>query len=124
MQITMKSTGPKAGEVVFKSPAGEGRGIWCGGPLPEGPVEVEFEFPELLTRWLDVAPAEEPGERIRTENGKVGFTGILESIDEDGTACLRLDGSILMFECMGEPLPVGGWVEAWAAEIRIYPVYL
>ncbi|GGF94145.1 hypothetical protein GCM10010912_43880 [Paenibacillus albidus] len=126
MNIRIVRNGLQTNEVYFDSDCGEGRGIWYGEPLAPGQKrEVEFELTELLMRWVDILPLPGGGEYgIRLDGAKVVFTGVLENIEEDGTGYLRLGTGLMMFECLGEPMMLGTWVEVKAREVRIYPVAL
>ncbi|MNL86961.1 hypothetical protein D3C87_2159030 [compost metagenome] len=53
---------------------------------------------------------------------QVILTGILENIEADGTGYLRLGPELIMFECLGEPMALGGWVEIRTRELAVYPV--
>lgn len=125
MNIKILGPGLKKDEVFFEAATGEGRGIWCGPPVKPGDEAVaEFELPALLMRWVDIVPADQEGHRIRMEGNEVVLTGVLDNIEEDGTGCLQLDGELIMFECLGEPMALGSLVEVRTREIRLYPVYL
>ncbi|MBY9079904.1 hypothetical protein KIH86_09910 [Paenibacillus sp. HN-1] len=109
-------------EVHFRSPYGEGKGWWLGPvPAPGEELDVELELDGLLIRWVDVAPA--PGERpiIALEEGLTVLRGTLEDIEEDGTAYLTIGESEIPFECIGEPMAVGGTVEIRTGALRLYP---
>jgi len=123
MKITITKRGIRKDEVEFVTPYGEGRGIWCGS-APIGPgdeVQVEFELVQLLMRWIDILPSESSGYSIRLEQDRVVLSGRLENIEEDGTAFLKLGDSLIMFECLGEPMALGTFVEVRTFEIRLYP---
>lgn len=123
MKIKMIKSGLKKDEVFFEADCGEGKGIWCGAPAAPGTEsEVEFELTELLMRWVDIMPVPAREYSIRSEGNKVVFTGILENIEEDGTGILRLGDSLVMFECLGEPMVLGVFVELQVSEVRIYPL--
>ncbi|MNO48530.1 hypothetical protein D3C76_388650 [compost metagenome] len=125
MNIKILKTGLKKDEVFFEAATGEGRGIWCGPPVKPGDeTEVEFELPALFMRWVDIVPAEQQRHGICMEGNDVVLTGVLDNIEEDGTGCLELDGELIMFECLGEPMALGSLVEVRTREIRLYPVYL
>ncbi|WP_379158493.1 hypothetical protein [Paenibacillus sp. sgz5001063] len=125
MNIKIQKTGLKKDEVYFEADAGEGRGIWCGTPVKPGDMAVvEFELPELLMRWVDIVPAEGGEQGIRLEGDVVVLTGVLDNIEEDGTGCLKLDGDLVMFESLGEPMALGSLVEVRTREIRLYPFFL
>ncbi|WP_042201438.1 hypothetical protein [Paenibacillus camerounensis] len=127
MKITIVSKGIRTNEVYFSSDFGEGKGIWCGGApaLPGEGREAEFELPALLMRWVDIMPAPAAdGSGIRMDGEHIVLTGILENIEEDGTACLKLGSNLIMFECLGEPMALGGQVELRTRELMIYPVNL
>ena len=126
MKITILGTGMKKDEVFFTAESGEGRGTWCGAvPVTAGAsCTVELELPALFMRWLDIVPASGSGFGIRTEGDAVVLTGMLENIEEDGTGYLRLGTDLIMFECLGEPMALGGFVEITTREIKLYPVNL
>jgi hypothetical protein len=126
MNINILGTSLKKDEVLFASECGEGRGIWCGAAVAAGETyEVEFELSPLFMRWVDIVPAAGGGAyEIRVDGNAVVLTGILENIEEDGTGYLRLDRDLIMFECLGEPMALGGFVEIRTREIKLYPVNL
>ncbi|WNS41694.1 hypothetical protein [Paenibacillus sp. MMS20-IR301] len=123
MNINILAAGLKKDEIRFASEFGEGRGIWCGASGAAGETcAVEFELPPLFMRWVDIIPAGSSTFKIRMDGEAVILTGILENIEEDGTGYLRLGGDLIMFECLGEPMALGGFVEIRTRELRLYPV--
>ncbi|WP_375104698.1 hypothetical protein ACDZ28_11205 [Paenibacillus sp. RS8] len=123
MKIKITKSSLKKDEVFFRTEFGEGRGIWCGAPMgPDTETDVEFELSELLMRWVDILPVPATEFDIRLEGDKVVFTGVLENIEEDGTGFLRLGESLVMFECLGEPMALGVFVEVQVRDVRIYPL--
>lgn len=126
MKITVTRQGIRKNEVYFTADCGEGKGIWCGSTpvLPGEALEVEFELPALFMRWVDIVPAAPGGNAIRVDGEQILLTGILENIEEDGTGYLRLRDGLIMFECLGEPMALGGCVEIRTRELMIYPVNL
>lgn len=122
MQIKITKSGLKKDEVFFLTEFGEGRGIWCGAPVNLGvEMDVEFELSELLMRWVDIHPVPAGEFNIRLEQDRVIFTGVLENIEEDGTGFLRIGEGLVMFECLGEPMALGVFVELQVRDVRIYP---
>ncbi|AIQ11055.1 hypothetical protein [Paenibacillus durus] len=122
MRITITRAGERHGEVYFSSAYGEGKGQWLGSSLVPGQeYEAELELPELFIKWVDLVPAPGKPPAISMKPGKNVLTGTLEDIEEDGTAYMRLGESLIMFECLGEPMAIGGTVELTAGIIRIYP---
>lgn len=125
MKIIILKHGLRTGEVYFAAECGEGKGIWTGGPVKPGEeLEVEFELPALFMRWVDLVPASGEDYGIRLEGADLVLKGILENIEEDGTGYLRLGPELIMFECLGEPMALGGYVEMRTRELGIYPVLL
>ncbi|MEK3771717.1 hypothetical protein NSQ91_02855 [Paenibacillus sp. FSL R7-0048] len=122
MQIKITKSGLKKDEVFFLTEFGEGRGIWCGAPVnPGAEMDVELELSELLMRWVDIHPVPAGEFNIRLEQDRVIFTGVLENIEEDGTGFLRIGEGLVMFECLGEPMALGVFVELQVRDVRIYP---
>jgi hypothetical protein len=123
MKITLLKHGIRKNEVWFAADCGEGRGIWGGGSLPEpgAVLEAEFELPALIMRWVDLVPVNSSDCGIRIDGEQVILTGILENIEADGTGYLRLGPELIMFECLGEPMALGGWVEIRTRELAVYP---
>lgn len=125
MNINIIETSLKKDEVFFTSEFGEGRGTWCGAAAAAGETfEAEFELPTLFMCWVDIVPAGGGAFEIRMDGNAVILTGILENIEEDGTGYLRLGRDVIMFECLGEPMALGGFVEIRTREIKLYPVNL
>lgn len=123
MKIKILKSGLRKDEVFFVTDCGEGRGIWCGAPVVPGTEsDVEFELTELLMRWVDIVPVPTSEYSIRIDGDKIIFTGVLENIEEDGTGVLRLGEELVMFECLGEPMALGVFVELQVSDVRIYPV--
>lgn len=123
MDIQIIRIGLKKDEIFFLTAVGQGKGIWYGAPVEIGTEStVEFEISELLMRWVDILPAPSGEFNIRLEGDKVIFTGILENIEEDGTGTLRIGDGLIMFECLGEPMALGVFVELHVRDVRIYPV--
>lgn len=125
MNITIVRQGLRTNEVYFSTEYGEGKGIWNGGPAVPGTVhEVEFELTALFMRWVDIVPASHSEYSIKLDRDEIILTGVLENLEEDGTGYLRLAGDLIMFECLGEPMALGGYVEIRSRELAIYPVFL
>lgn len=126
MRIHILGQGPRKDEVSFSTAGfGHGRAIWCGPPVQPGQeLDVELEVPGLLMSWIDMLPAAGGDCGLRTEGDTVILTGVLENIEEDGAGYLRMGGDLIMFECLGEPMVLGGLVEIRTREIRLYPVNL
>lgn len=124
MRITITKRGLRTDEVYFITEYGEGKGIWCGNGITIGEeYQVELELARLLMRWVDVLPAASSEYSVSLEKDQVVFTGRLDNIEEDGTAFLRLGDGLVMFECLGEPMPLGAFVEVRAGgEVRIFPL--
>lgn len=123
MKIKITKHGLKKDEVFFLTDFGEGRGIWCGAPVNPGTeMDVEFELSELLMRWVDIVPVSTSEFNIRLEQDTVIFTGVLENIEEDGTGFLRVGDGLVMFECLGEPMVLGVFVEVQVRAVSIYPL--
>ncbi|MFD1773941.1 hypothetical protein [Paenibacillus rhizophilus] len=123
MKISITRAAERHGEVYFASAYGEGKGQWLGASpfVPGEECEAEFELPELFIKWVDLVPAPGQPPAVSIEAGKNVLTGTLEDIEEDGTAYMRLGESLIMFECLGEPMAIGGTVELTAGILRIYP---
>lgn len=122
MKIKITKHGLKKDEVFFLTDFGEGRGIWCGAPVNPGTeMDVEFELSELLMRWVDIVPVSTSEFNIRLEQDTVIFTGVLDNIEEDGTGFLRVGDGLVMFECLGEPMALGVFVEVQVRAVSIYP---
>lgn len=126
MHIHILGQGPRKGEVSFSAAGfGHGRGIWYGTPVQPGDeLDVELEVPGLLMSWIDMVPAPGSDCGLRTEGDTVILTGVLENIEEDGAGYLRIGGDLIMLECLGEPMALGGLVEASTREVRLYPLNL
>lgn len=126
MKITILRNGIRKNELYFAAEYGEGRGIWRGAaPAEPGEVhEVEFELPGLFMRWVDIVPVNGSDCGIGMDGEHVVLTGILENIEADGAGVLRLGPDLVLFECLGEPMALGGLVEIRAREVAVYPVIL
>ncbi|MEK4062304.1 MULTISPECIES: hypothetical protein [Paenibacillus] len=125
MNITILRNGPRKNEVYFAAEYGEGKGIWNGNPVEAGEeLEVEFELSPLFMRWVDIVPVSGVDYGIRMDGDKIILTGVLENIEADGTGYLRIAGDLIMFECLGEPMVLGGYVEIRTGELGMYPVFL
>ncbi|WP_410513342.1 hypothetical protein PaeBR_02470 [Paenibacillus sp. BR2-3] len=125
MKITITKYGLRKDEILFNSSYGEGRGLWCGAAVTLGEeVEVEFEFIQFLMRWIDILPSDSSEFSMRIDQDRVVFTGRLDNIEEDGTAFLQMGEGLIMFECLGEPMALGTFVEVRTADVRIYPAAL
>lgn len=122
MNITILRKGLKKNEVIFTTEYGEGKGIWNGEPVEPGTaLEAELELPALFMCWIDIVPVSSADFSIRMDGDEVILTGVLENIEADGAGYLRIDGELIMFECLGEPMALGGYVEIWSRELAIYP---
>ncbi|MNI46731.1 hypothetical protein D3C73_1012100 [compost metagenome] len=126
MKITiLPRRGIRMNEVWFSTAYGEGKGIWQGTAVPPGTeLEAEFELTALFMRWVDIVPATGSETGIRVEGEQVVLTGILENIEADGTGYLRIGSDLIMFECLGEPMMLGGLVDMYTRELELYPVNL
>lgn len=75
-------------------------------------------------RWVDIVPVSGVDYGIQMDGDKIILTGVLENIEADGTGYLRIAGDLIMFECLGEPMALGGYVEIRTGELEMYPVFL
>ncbi|NGM84329.1 hypothetical protein G5B47_18125 [Paenibacillus sp. 7124] len=123
MKITLTRAAERYGEIYFSTAYGEGKGQWLGASpfVPGAEYEAELELQGLFIKWVDLVPAPGQPPAISIEGNKNVLTGTLEDIEEDGTAYMRLGESLIMFECLGEPMAIGGTVELTAGILRIYP---
>lgn len=126
MRIHILGRGPRKDEVSFSAGEfGEGRAIWCGTDVHPGDErEAELELPGLVMSWVDMVPASGGACGLRSDGDSVILTGVLENIEEDGAGTLRIGSSLILFECLGEPMALGGLVEIRTREVRLYPVNL
>ena len=98
--------------IVFcKTECGELFVEWVGDiPKPNNVYFIELEIIDDLKWGENVLLANSTDEIIFYNNEYVKLNGLLESIDDDGCATLRIDKFIIMFSCKGNTLPIGSHI--------------
>lgn len=94
-RITDIVTGDQTTYVGFTCPCGEGFGVWRGGEAPEKTTyDVELDFERRIDAGAIVC--EERGPGLTRVGAQTAVRATLESVDDDGLACLRLHPSCLV----------------------------
>lgn len=109
-------------QVLFSSEFGSANGNWCVGIPKSGNeynVEVDLEGLVVFKENLTFSDLKEC--KIQMKGNKICLIGLLESVEEDGYAVLRLNDYIIPFEISGELPEEGQFVEIEINEIDLYP---
>lgn len=110
-------------QVSFSTEYGNATALWRGNePQVNKEYFTEFEIPDVLYWQKDIAATEEVPSIILSENGIVHIVALLESIEDDGYAVLRLGDNIISIESQGEPSNVGNNVKLTTNNLLIYEV--
>lgn len=111
MRVTIDSISGQPPELIvgFKSPAGSGMAKWRRPPIAPriGAIyDVELDVVEPV----ELAPVR-PKAGIELAEGQVLLTGVIDSIDDDGMACLRIAPDCLtLFEKGTLDITAGGTI--------------
>ncbi len=122
MQLTIeKVIDAQSGQVEFNSEFGQARGRWSGTlPVPGQTYYVELDVDKVLTCGSDlVAVGDGHQTSIHCEGDSAILVGLLERVEDDGVAILRLGQSVIMLEIEGDGLPTPGWVRAGPVVLSI-----
>ncbi|WP_414553473.1 hypothetical protein [Anabaena sp. CCY 0017] len=104
--------------VQFSSALGNACAYWQGIPPQLGETyHVELSVGTPLNWGVDILQTTESTYQLKQEGDGVGMIAKLETYEEEGLAFLRLGGSILMIETLGNPAPIGTFVEAHIREL-------
>ncbi|MET9423512.1 hypothetical protein ABZY06_22820 [Streptomyces sp. NPDC006540] len=126
MEIRVEGlVGEAADFVTFTSSLGQAWGRWCGKGVPSvGNHTVEFDVPGVIESWSEVEGAAAIVGDYR--DGIVLVRGVIESVDEDGVAGLRVGTDVLLIDVPqnAERVRVGMVVEFTAEQIDIYPYFV
>lgn len=108
-------------EVIFRTEYGKGKGKWGASERPPyGETDVEFEIEDELV-WGNNVVLADGDAAMAISNQQVLFQGILESVDGDNCAVLRMKDSILLFVAKGQAFPVGSTIRIAAKDVTLYP---
>ena len=115
--------------VTFSSPAGNGTARWssCSGPPSPREYSVELDINIDITPSHVIPRLESDSPRLSLAGGSTRVVGIVEQLDDDGVAYLRLHEScITMVDCAA-PYPPPGTVlclKAAQDELTVTPIGL
>ena len=109
--------------VQFCTSFGIATGHWMGdAPLVGSRYNVEIELDGVLTYGVEVTISGSNIYHLESLiDDKVRIIGLLESLDDDGYAILRLDGNIVAFMSIELDALVGQFVQIDAVDITLYP---
>ena len=110
-------------KVVFSSQFGDATAIWNGArPQISKEYYAEIEVPGVLIWEKDINKSDKINIIEELENGKVGLCGILESIEDDGYAVIRIGDSIVAIETQGVQPKINSCIMVIAENILLYEV--
>ncbi len=96
--------------------------MWNGNkPKINNEYFAEFEIPDVLCWQKDIVSTKDKYS-IGTENNKFCLIGLLESIEDDGYAIIRLGDSIVPIVTQGEPPALGTFVKLTTNTLLLYEV--
>ncbi len=108
--------------IKFATEYGNANALWNGNkPKINNEYIVEFTIPDVLCWQKDIVSTEEKYS-IGTENNKFCLIGLLEFIEDDGYAIIRLSDSIVPIETQGEPPALGTFVKLTTNTLLLYEV--
>ncbi len=110
-------------KVYFSNQYGNATAIWNGDkPLISKEYYAEIEVTGVLIWEKDIFKSDKINRIEELENGKVGLYGVLESIEDDGYAVVRIGDSIVAIETQDVPLKINSCVMVSAENILLYKV--
>ena len=126
MRVTVDAVYEADGEstVAFSSVFGSAAGVWRGDveAVAGADYEVEFDLDEPISWGESARPGERPLCAIDVTASGARFAGLLESLDDDGYAVMRMEQYIVPFIAEGIPdAAVGGYVIVESCRLEIYP---
>lgn len=121
MEIEIKEL-KQDGKVVFITDCGGAIGKWEAESPKLKIYNVEINIEDELFWGDNILLNDISEEQISvTEMDKVILKGKLESVDDDNCAVLRIKNSIILFDAVGAPFPVGSMIKIFANNITLYP---
>lgn len=115
MNITVMSVGIRLKDrcmVTFHSEQGTANAYFAGeAPIVGSQYEVEIDIPNVLIWDMDVTPSETAEYSIKNEREFTILTGQLESSFDEGCYDVRLGSSLISLELLGDPYPMGTYVQ-------------
>lgn len=109
--------------VQFSTKFGSAEAIWVGDtPINGNVYTVELEISDTLAWCNDIIAADEENYKIYMDNGVMCLKGVLESIEDDGYAIIRMEDSIVSLITQGDPMDIGDFVEAKIKNVTLHNV--
>ena len=128
MEITITTAEPLSDglvQVSFAARSGSGQGIWRGPASRPGDIyQVELTLLDDLEPGRNVDVSVEQGFSLSTTADTIAMNVLVESMDPDGVASLRLGSDCLFLaEVVGGRLQPGQWVCARvkSAKVELWP---
>ncbi len=107
--------------VSFVSPFGSGHAFWSGDvPVLGREYCVEIGCADRFVWGENICPVKCKRYAIRQQNGCLRLAGLLESIDGDGTAAIRLLDDLIYIRVKGMTARPGAWVELRVSDVTLH----
>ena len=108
--------------VSFLTDLGGAVGIWQGeSPTVGATCHVELEADGIFTFGERAIQSDADHPSIAFANGMIRITGILESLEDDGFAVIRLADSLMTFMSAGLDSLIGRFIQIEADHIDLHP---
>jgi len=112
--------------VAFSTNYGNAIGTWEGEmPILDSNYDVEIDIDNVLLWGKEIINGKKSFNVSMNSKNEIILNGILDSLDEDGYAVLRLGSSITAFMTNIEkvfPFEVGSYIELTVPNISLFPV--
>ena len=111
--------------VDFSTSIGSGQALWHGErPVVDQTYHVEIDIGEELVWGTSIQSIQAQVHRISLHEKKMVLQGVLEALEPDGSAVMRLDNSLVFIQTAGEIPGAGGFVQIIATDIEVYDMNL
>jgi hypothetical protein len=126
MKIKVNSARVEASKclVGFSTDYGDADAVWQGdAPEINRRYDVELDIDGALVWGESVLISKSKANVIKKKiDGLIVITGVLDSLDDDGYAVLRIGDSIIPFMAEGNPFHVGNPIEISTDSLFLYQV--
>lgn len=120
MKIIVK--GIKGNIVYYSTIYGSSKAKWSGeNPILNQEYFVEMEIEDLFSEGVNIVNAEKSEYKIDLIDEKAIFTGVLETIEPDGYAILRMEENIIPIEIKEGVFNANDFVRITIEDISMYP---
>ena len=109
--------------VFFSSNFGDAKGFWIGeNPKINEFYQVEVDINDKLIWNQNIIKNIEHNYSVHLINNLICISGLLDSLDNDGYAVLRIGDNIVPFIATGKPFKIGSMIKLFTKSISMSPI--